>query len=114
MLGLLLDELSELAAGLPHQPWADPARAQIHEITSSVRALLQKLDLQLPQRARPRQRLLAYVHAWLARLHDLRARNLSGYGAVADGLAAELDPALDQIAHSLERLARLAGEAEER
>ncbi len=113
VLALLLDELSALAAGLPHEPWADQARAQIHDVGLRVRRLLQKLDLQLPERARPRQRLLAYSHAWLARLHDLRAANLRGYGSVAEGLARELDPALDQVSSGLERLARLAAESAE-
>ncbi len=113
VLTLLLDELARLGGGLPHEAWAGPARAQIQEIESLVRALLKKLDLRLPSATRPRARVQAYAGAWLARLHDLHAGNLSGYGAVAPGLAAELDPALDQIARAFERLARSAGKGEE-
>ncbi len=111
VLALLLDELSELAAGLPPEPWAEQARAQIHDVGLRVRQLLQTLNLRLPERARPRQRLLAYSNAWLARLHDLRAANLRGYGSVAEGLARELDPALDDVSRGLERLARLAAKS---
>ncbi len=37
VLGVLLDDLSELAAGLPPDRWADPARAQIHDAGAAVR-----------------------------------------------------------------------------
>lgn len=114
VLALLLDEISKLSSSLPHEPWAGPARAQMQEIESLVRDLLKKLDLRLPPASRPRRRVQAYANAWLARLHDLHAGNLTGYGPVSDGLAAELDPALDQIAHAFERLARLAREGEGR
>src|SRR3990172_8171611 len=59
----------------------------------------------------PRRRLLAYAGIWTSRLHDLRAEQLSGYGAVADGLDAALNPGLDEISRALEHLARLAGGA---
>lgn len=114
VLGVLLDDLSELAAGLPPDRWADPARAQIHDAGAAVRQVFHRLQLPLPQRAPPRQRILAYTGIWLSRLHDLRARSLSGYGAVAPRLAGELDPALADVAGALERLARLAAEAEPR
>ena len=114
VLALLLDELAKLTGGLPHEAWAGPARAQIQEIESLVRALLKKLDLRLPPATRPRARVQAYASAWLARLHDLHADNLSGYGPVFHGLAAQLDPALDQIVRSFDRLARLAREGEGR
>lgn len=108
VLSLLLDGLSELAAGLPPGPPADPARAQIRETASRVKELLARLGLAPTERARARQRILAYTGIWLARLHDLRAKHLSGYGAVAGGLAAALNPGLDAISQALERLARLA------
>ena len=111
VLALLLDEISKLSGSLPHEPWAGPARAQMQEIESLVRDLLKKLDLRLPPGTRPRRRVQAYANAWLARLYDLRAQNLSGYGPVSEGLAAQLDPALEQIAERFERLARLAGGA---
>jgi len=114
VLALLLDEISKLSGSLPHEPWAGPARAQMQEIESLVRDLLKKLDLRLPPGTRPRRRVQAYANAWLARLYDLRAKNLSGYGPVSEGLAAQLDPALEQIAERFERLARLAGGGEGR
>jgi hypothetical protein len=78
VLGLLLDDLAELAAGLPAAPWADAARAQIHDAAARVRELLARLGLAPAERARPRQRLLAYTGIWMARLHDLRAEHLVG------------------------------------
>src|SRR3970040_252203 len=110
VLGLLLDDLSELAAGLPAEPWADPAREQIRHARDRVRQLLRRLGLAPAERASPRRRLLAYAGIWTSRLHDLRAEQLSGYGAVADGLDAALNPGLDEISRALEHLARLAGE----
>ena len=110
VLGLLLDDLSELAAGLPDEPWADAARAQMHDAGGRARQLLRRLGLAPAERAKPRQRLLAYTGAWLSRLHDLRAEHLSGYGAVADGLDAALNPGLDEIGRALEHLARLTAE----
>ncbi len=114
VLGLLLDDLSELAAGLPAEPWADAARAQIRDAGRRVRQLLRRLDLAPAEPARPRQRLLAYTGVWLSRLHDLRAEHLSGYGTVADGLEAVLNPGLDEIGRSLDHLARLAAERADR
>jgi hypothetical protein len=111
VLGLLLDDLSELAAGVPAEPWADAARAQIHDAGARVRQLLRRLGLAPAEPASPRRRLLAYAGIWMSRLHDLRAEQLSGYGAVADGLDAALNPGLDEIGRALEHLARLAGEA---
>lgn len=110
VLGLLLDDLAELAAALPAEPWADAARAEIHDTGARVRRLMRRLELSLPERTPPRQRLLAYTGAWLARLHDLHAAKLSGYGAVADELAGALDPGIDEIARGLEQVARLAGD----
>ena len=43
-----------------------------------VRRLMRRLDLSVPQRTPPRQRLLAYSGAWLARLHALHAAKLEG------------------------------------
>jgi hypothetical protein len=114
VLGLLLDDLSELAAALPPAPWAREAKAQIHDASGRVRALLGGLGLAPAEPARPRRRLLAYTGIWLARLYDLRAEHLSGYGTVADGLEAALNPGLDEISDALERLARLAPEDAER
>jgi uncharacterized membrane-anchored protein len=110
VLSLLLDDLAELAADLPHESWAQAAAAQIRDTATRVRSLLARLDLPSPKRARPRRRLQAYAGIWLARLHDLRAEHLSGYGAVADGLEAALNPGLDEISGALERIARLAQE----
>ena len=110
VLGRLLDELAELGAALPADPWADAVRTEIRDTGARVRGLMRRLDLSLPEQTPPRQRLLAYTGAWLARLHDLHAAKLSGYGAVAEELAGALDPGIDAIARSLERVARLAGE----
>jgi hypothetical protein len=113
VLGLLLDDLTELAGALPAEPWADAVRTEIRDAAGRTRRLMHRLDLAAPEHTPPRQRLLAYTGAWLARLHDLRAAKLSGYGAVAGGLNAVLDPGLADIARGLERIGRLAGERRE-
>jgi len=110
VLGLLLDDLAELAADLPHEAWAEPAATQIRQTAAGVRDLMRHLGLSLPERTKPRRRLQAYTGIWLSRLHELHARHLSAYGAVADGLDTALDPGLDGIANGLERLSRLAQE----
>jgi hypothetical protein len=99
VLGLLLDDLAELSASLPAEPWADAAR---------VRRLLSELGLAPAQRTEPGRRLLAYTGAWLSRLHDLRAEHLTGYGDVAQGLETTLNPGLDEISAQLQRLGRIA------
>jgi hypothetical protein len=110
VLGMLLEELAELAGALPPEPWADPVRSELRDAGARVRRLMHRLDLAMPEQTPPRQRLLAYTGAWLARLHDLRAAKLAGYGAVAGELAGALDPSLDEIARALERVAQLAQE----
>lgn len=114
VLALLLDEISQLEGDLPREPWGESARAQVREIESLVHALLRQLGLRLRPAASSRRRVQAYANAWLARLYDLHAGNLLGYGPVSQGLAEQLDPALDQIARSFEQLARVAGEREGR
>lgn len=108
VLGLLLDDLAELGASLPAAPWAEAARAEILETSARVRRLLSDLGLAPAERAGPGRRLLAYTGIWLARLHDLRAEHLGGYGEVAQGLEATLNPGLDEISAQLERLGRTA------
>jgi hypothetical protein len=108
VLGLLLDDLAELGASLPPQPWADAARAQILEAGARVRRLLTDLGLAPAERTEPARRLVAYTGIWLSRLHDLRAEHLTGYGDVARVLAATLNPGLDEISVQLQRLGRLA------
>jgi hypothetical protein len=108
VLGLLLDDLAELRASLPPEPWADAARAQILEASARVRRLLNDLGLAPAERTEPGRRLLAYTSIWLSRLHDLRAEHLTGYGNVAQALEATLNPGLDEISLQLQRLGRLA------
>jgi hypothetical protein len=110
VLGLLLDDLAELGASLPPEPWADAARAQILEASARVRRLLSDLGLAPAERTEPGRRLLAYMGIWLSRLHDLRAEHLRGYGDVAHTLEATLNPGLDEISIQLQRLGRLAAD----
>ena len=109
-LGLLVGGPAGLAEAPHPEPWRVTGLACEHDAGARVRRLMRHLDLSLPEQTPPRQRLLAYTGAWLARLHDLHAAKLSGYGAVAEELAGALDPGIDAIARSLERVARLAGE----
>ena len=56
VLGLLLEDLAELTAALPPEPWADAVRSEIHDAGARVRRLMRRLDLSVPQRTPPRQR----------------------------------------------------------
>ncbi len=113
VLGLLLDDLSDLGKSLPREPWAEALHHGIDQAESGTRRLLEHLGLRTPERARPRQRLLAYTGVWLARLYDLRPERLSGYGAVSTQLAAQLNPDLTAVSRALEDLARRAAEITE-
>jgi hypothetical protein len=113
VLGLLLDELDQLAAALPQEAWAEPARAGLAAVRSRVLGVFRELNLAPPEAAPPRRRLAAYAGVWLVRLEDLRSRSLARYGPVAQGLAARLEPALDAVARELERLVRLAADTYE-
>ncbi len=113
VLGLLLDELGELATALPQEPWAAPARARLAAVRSRVLGVFRELHLAPAEPAPPRRRLAAYAGVWLVRLEDLRSRSLARYGPVAEGLAARLEPALDAVARELEQLVRLAAETPE-
>lgn len=113
VLGLLLDELDQLATALPQEPWAAPARARLAAVRSRVLGVFRELHLAPPEPAPPRRRLAAYAGVWLVRLEDLRSRSLARYGPVAEGLAARLEPALDAVARELEQLVWLAADAHE-
>lgn len=110
-IALLLEEFSELARSLAAEPSSDAAIAGIHEVQRQARAPLHRLGLPAPERPPLRRRLLAYTGVWLARLHDLRAANLAGYGEVSTELPGALDPPLDEIKRALERLSHVAREA---
>jgi hypothetical protein len=109
-IALLLEEFSELARSLAAGPPSDATIAQIREVQRQARALLQHLGLSVPERPPLRQRLLAYTGVWLARVHELRAANLVGYGEVSTELAAAVDPRVDDITRALERLTHVARE----
>lgn len=52
--------------------------------------------------------MAAVAEVWAARVDDLRARRLRGYGAVHPDLAARLDPRIDELRRLLEALADAA------
>ncbi|HEY6158987.1 MAG TPA: hypothetical protein VIV88_16175 [Gemmatimonadales bacterium] len=54
------------------------------------------------------RRVAAVAEVWAARIEDLRARRLAGYGAVHPDLAGRLDPGVELVRQSLEALAAAA------
>jgi hypothetical protein len=54
------------------------------------------------------RRAMAVAEVWAARVEDLRARRLKGYGAVHPALSARLDPYLDRLRDTLGALAAAA------
>jgi len=56
------------------------------------------------------RRVAAVAEVWAARVEDLRARRLTGYGPVHPDLARTLDPAVDTLRGRLENLAAAAAQ----
>ncbi len=56
------------------------------------------------------RRVAAVAEVWAARVEDLRARRLAGYGPVHPDLAQRLDSAVDTLRRRLEALAAAAAQ----
>lgn len=84
---------------------------QIHAAAEAIRA-----DLALPVDRGPslKRRVAAVAEVWAARVDDLRARRLRGYGAVHPELPSRLDPRIDELRRLLEALADAAQRLPER
>jgi hypothetical protein len=109
-LRLLADDLDAVAA-LPELGAANPSppHARVRELVAEARALVEETRgaLQLPAEHGPAlgRRIAAVAGVWAARVEDLRAKRLKGYGAVHEGLAGVLDPRIDRLRRVLEALA---------
>lgn len=107
-LRLLADDLDAVAA-LPELGRTDPTHARVRELVAEARALVEetRATLALPEEQGPAlgRRIAAVAGVWAARVEDLRARRLKGYGAVHEGLAGVLDPRIERLRRVLEALA---------
>ena len=107
-LRLLADDLDAVAA-LPELGRVDPTHARVRELLAEARALVEetRAALALPEEHGPAlgRRIAAVAGVWAARVEDLRAKRLKGYGAVHEGLAGVLDPRIERLRRVLEALA---------
>src|SRR5712692_9260814 len=110
-LGLLASDLEALAEARDLAR-TEPGYARVREAIAAVRRAMDGLrDALVPPAERPpslRRRLAAVAEVWAARVEDLRARRLKGYGAVHPELARVLDPRVEQLRRLLEVLADAA------
>ncbi len=111
-LRLLADDLHALMlrATAEHPgPAYDGVRGAINAVTGALEALRREFDL--PDAFGPslRRRIAAVADVWAARVEDLRARRMKGYGPVHADLARRLDPHVDVLRHELGLLAAAAG-----
>jgi hypothetical protein len=116
-LRLLLDDLAALSE-LPEMAQAGTAGGRVRRLVDAARAAASALRvrLELPPDHGPAlaRRVAATAEVWAVRVEDLRARRLRAYGEVHPGLAAVLDPPLDELRRALVALADAAGELPER
>jgi hypothetical protein len=112
-LGTHLRLLTQDLEGLADVPDAR-ARGLIDEIRAAAETI--RADLALPPERGPslKRRVAAVAEVWAARVDDLRARRLRGYGAVHAELASRLDPRIDELRRLLEALADAAQRLPER
>jgi hypothetical protein len=107
-LRLLADDLDAVAA-LPDLATSEPRHARVRELVAEARALVDETRgaLELPAEQGPAlgRRIAAVAGVWAARVEDLRARRLKGYGAVHEELAGILDPRIERLRRVLEALA---------
>jgi hypothetical protein len=103
-LGLLVSDLEALARtpelGREGSAYAElkDAIATTRRAADTVRATLGLAPDRAPSFAR---RVAAVAEVWVARIEDLRARRLKGYGPVHPDLAATLDPGIDEVLRRL-------------
>jgi len=111
-LRLLVSDLDTLAES-PELKRDVPAFATVRQAIAAARRSAHELRaaLALPLDRSPSlaRRVGAVAEVWAARIEDLRARRLAGYGAVHPDLAGRLDPGVELVRQSLEALAAAAG-----
>ena len=110
-LGLLSSDLANLVQS-PELVRDAPELTSVREaLGAALRAAEQlrlALGLPLEQSLGLRRRIGAVAEVWSARVEDLRASRLAGYGAVHPRLAERLDPGVDDLRRRLEALAAAA------
>jgi hypothetical protein len=112
-LRLLASDLETLAES-PELQRDGAAFARVRDAIAAVRRAADEMRaaLALPADQAPslRRRVAAVAEVWAARIEDLRARRLRGYGAVHPELAGRLDPRVEAVRQRLEILADAAAE----
>ncbi len=110
-LRLLVSDLETLAES-PELRRDCPAFARVRDAIAAARRAADEMRaaLSLPVEAGPgvKRRVAAVAEVWAARVEDLRARRMQGYGAVHPDLAARLDPQVAAVRARLETLADAA------
>jgi hypothetical protein len=110
-LRLLVSDLDALAES-PELERDAPAFATVREAIAAARRAADEtrsaLGLPLDRSPTLRRRVAAVAEVWAARVEDLRARRLAGYGPVHPDLPARLDPRVEDVRRRLEALADAA------
>jgi len=110
-LRLLEDDLASLlllpALHRPGMPY-ERIRERVGQIEREVAALREAFGLSDEGRPTLRRHVAAVGEIWCARVEDLRARRLKGYGDVNPELARHLDPYVDRLGILLGELADAA------
>ena len=107
-LGLLVSDLDTLAQS-PELQREGPGLARVRDAIAAARRAADEMRvaLGLPVERAPslKRRGAAVAEVWAARIEDLRARRLAGYGRVHPELAGRLDPRVVDVRARLEALA---------
>lgn len=85
-----------------------PARAAIADVSRAAGALVRECQLELPEPVPVDQRIRSVAYTWAARVSDLKAERLKGYGAVHPALHRCLDPSVDRVLRALVALGQVA------
>ncbi len=116
-LRLLVSDLETLTEA-PELNRQGPELARVRDAIVASRGAAEQLRmaLALPDDRGPgfKRRVAAVAEVWAARIEDLRARRLKGYGAVHPDLAARLDPRVEDLRRRLEALADAAARLPDR
>lgn len=107
-LRLLLSDLDTIAES-PELARDGPAFVRVREAIGATRQTAEEMRaaLALPLDRAPslKRRAAAVAGVWAARIEDLRARRLRGYGPVHPELAERLDPRVEDVRRRLQTLA---------
>ncbi len=109
-----MDALSESPELERDGPPFARVRAAIDAVRRAAEAMGAALALPFDPGPSVRRRVAAVAEVWAARIDDLRAHRLEGYGPVSPKLAARLDPVVEEVRTRLEDLAAAAAALPER